>query len=181
MIDIFHNIKFDGLLPAFYVFAKTFGIYAMLKYLISPMFRDIVKKTSFKWDDHLFPLLEKVMYLFVWLAGLCTVLTHYSVNLSGIWATIGGMSLVIGLAVKDAISNLITGAMIIAYRPFLIDHEIEYSGDRVRVLDIGYHHCKFFDAKDKAVIIVRNQDLFKKAIKNYTLAEEIKQNENIKE
>jgi len=174
-----NNIISPTIFIGFFIFAKTFCIYLVTKYVFMALIKKTVTKTKAKWDNEFFPLFSKITYLFIWVAGGSTLLHSFDVNLSGIWATIGGMSIVIGLAVKDSISNLITGVMIMIYRPFRENDQIEYGGNKVTVLDIGYHHCKFLlEGDTDAILIVRNQDLTKKDIKNFTLAKERKQNED---
>jgi len=158
------------------VLCLTALIYFAKKILFEKVIKKIVDKTSTHFDNEMYPLINRLLSLVIWFSGLIFILIKLGINVNTLVTTIGASSLVIAYGCKDTLSNIISGLVIMADRPFRVGDIIQLpSKEDVEVLSIGLRRSKFLDdiKEDKSVIIVPNSDLAKSKIKNYTYAEEL--------
>ena len=64
----------------------------------------------------------------VFLLGLVVALATLGVSLGPVFAGLGVIGILIGLAVQDSLGNLAAGAMILMYRPYDVDDRIKVAG-----------------------------------------------------
>ena len=70
------------------------------------------------WDNVLIPLLEGVIPVLIFLTGIALILQcSFGVDLTGVWVTLGGASLIVGLATKDILANFFSGLGLLVYTP----------------------------------------------------------------
>jgi len=161
------------------ILCLTTLIYIIKKAFFRSVIKKIVDKTPTKLDNELYPLVNRLISIIIWLAGGFYILTELGINIRALIATIGASSILIAWACKDTLSNIIAGIVIMADRPFRIDDNIILpSGENVYVLSIGLRRSRFFHNPDESeftasVIIVPNVNLVKNKIKNYTYASEL--------
>jgi len=91
-------------------------------------------------------------------AGLVTALGTLGVNITAIVAGLGLTGFGLGLALKDTISNLVAGLLIVIYGPFDIEDTIEISGVRGRVIDINLRYVTV-ETETEEVLIPNSQFL----------------------
>jgi small-conductance mechanosensitive channel len=82
-----------------------------------------------KIDEHLVAIFTRTSNITLIIFALVTALGTMGINVSAIVASLGLTGFALGFAMKDPISNFISGILILLYRPFEI-------GDRIRIL--GY-------------------------------------------
>lgn len=99
------------------------------------------------------PLGKKLVKIFVILSGLIIVLDHFHYNISSLVAALGVSSLAVGLAAKDTLSNMISGFIIMADRPFRLGDRIESDGRTGDVTEIGIRSTKIRTIENNIVII----------------------------
>jgi len=160
------------------VLCLTALLYYGKKILFEKVIKKIVDKTPTKFDDELYPLVNRLLSLVIWFSGLIFILIKLGINVNTLITTIGASSLLIAYGCKDTLSNIIAGLVLMADRPFRIGDIITLpSKEKVVVLTIGLRRSKFLESPDgdepSKVIIVPNSDLAKSKIKNYTYAEEL--------
>jgi len=73
-------------------------------------------------------------------AGAISALGTLGVNITAVVAGLGLTGFALGLALKDAISNLVAGLMIVVYAPFDLADTIELSGVHGKVIDINLRY-----------------------------------------
>jgi len=73
-----------------------------------------------------FQLIGQALKVVLMLLGLITALGTMGINVTALVAALGLTGFALGFALKDALSNLLAGALILVYQPF------DY-GDRIRV------------------------------------------------
>jgi small conductance mechanosensitive channel len=64
----------------------------------------------------------------VFLLGLVVALATLGVSLGPIFAGLGVIGILVGLAVQDSLGNLAAGAMILVYRPYDVDDRVKVAG-----------------------------------------------------
>lgn len=95
--------------------------------------------------------------------------------LAGIWGfelgqvttVVGIGSMVIALALQDTLSNLVSGFLLLADRPFKVGDYIVVDGQWMAVEDIGWRTTRFTNFDDDGLVIVPNGNLGKQTIVNY--------------
>lgn len=116
------------------------------------------------------PLLKKLVKIFVIASGLIVVLDHFEYNISSLVAALGVSSLAVGLAAKDTLSNMISGFIIMADRPFRVGDRIEVDGKVGEVSDIGLRSTKV-RTLDNNIVIIPNTQLVDNVVMNFAYPE----------
>lgn len=80
---------------------------------------------------------QKALFIII---GLISAMGTFGVNVSALVAGLGLTGFAFGFALKDAISNLVAGIMIIIYKPFDIGDTIEVLATRGVVTDIDFRY-----------------------------------------
>jgi small-conductance mechanosensitive channel len=74
------------------------------------------------------------------IAGFVAALGTLGVNVTAMVAGLGLTGFAVGFALKDAVSNLVSGLMIVMYSPFDLGDEIEVAGVTGKVSDINLRY-----------------------------------------
>lgn len=111
-------------------------------------------------------LLSRVYYYGVLIFGLVTALGAAGLNVSALVAGLGLTGFALGFALKDVLSNLLSGIMLLLYRPFNIGDRIrmgEFEGtiQTIRMRDT------LVRADDRRLIIIPNTKLITEVVVNY--------------
>jgi small conductance mechanosensitive channel len=104
----------------------------------------------------------KLVFYATLIFGLVTALGTLGVNISALVASLGLTSFAIGLAFKDILSNLVSGVLILIYKPFRCDDLIVVSGFEGRVTEIDLRYTTL-QSEDRRILIP-NSSLFTNTI-----------------
>jgi MscS family membrane protein len=112
------------------------------------------RKTEAVWDDVLIPLLQNFIPVITYIIGISLFFSSLGVDLSGIGLALGSITVVLGLAVKDILSNFFSGLVLLVDTPFKFGDVITTSdgslaiikqiGIRVTKLYLIEHHCEVY-------------------------------------
>jgi small-conductance mechanosensitive channel len=119
-------------------------------------FRSLAKKARLQSD--ILTLLARTLQISVILAGAVSALAILGVNVGALVAGLGLTSFALGFAVKDALSNILAGALILFYRPFRRGDHISVTGFEGCVIDIDLRYTTL-ETKDR-IILIPNSNLF---------------------
>jgi small conductance mechanosensitive channel len=103
-------------------------------------------------------LINKVIKTVIYLIGIVMILAQLGVDVSTILASLGIGGLALSFALKDALTNIISGVIIIAYRPFVIGDHISLrtssSGALLegKVTDINFRYITI-EAENSKILI----------------------------
>jgi len=131
--------------------------------------REMAEKTETDLDDQLMPFFRRIAMILLWVIGLITLLGHFDVDISAMVTTLGIGSLAIALAAQAALSDSISGFLIMIDRPFRIGDRIEIQdldtwGD---VVDIGLRSSRI-RTRDNRMVIIPNSVISKSLVVNYS-------------
>jgi len=101
---------------------------------------------------------------------LVLVLNVFGINTTSIAAMLGAMTLAIGLALRDTLSNVAAGIMILVMRPFLTGHFVEI-GDITGTVKIINLFNTEIATTDNIQNLVPNKVVWQSPIKNYSAYE----------
>ena len=111
-------------------------------YILSKVLRRIVTSAAKRLavDAHLTSLLVRTIRITLFTFGCVSALGTLGINVSALVAGLGLTGFALGFAMKDTISNLLSGVLILLYRPFGIGHRIKIAGYQgvVRSIDLRY-------------------------------------------
>lgn len=114
-------------------------------------------------DRSIFRLLAGSANIALVLIGVISALGTLGVDVAGLIAGLGLTGLAIGLALKDAVSNLIAGLLIVLYRPFDLGDELEIAGSKGVVTDINLRYVTL--ETDEGHVLVPNQNFLTMIVK----------------
>jgi small-conductance mechanosensitive channel len=111
-----------------------------------------------KVDSNLTSLLTRTSSITLIVIGFVTALGTLGVNVSALVAGLGLTGFAIGFALKDTISNLLSGVLILLYRPFDKGNRIKISGYEGIVISIDLRYTELDSEGNK--ILIPNSKLF---------------------
>ena len=142
--------------------------------VIASLLSKMVKKGVFasvsrlsKNDEIVSALLSKVAAYAVYLVAMVIILDLFGVNTASLVALVGAAGLAIGLALKDTLSNIAAGIMILFLKPIKKGEFVEFSGTMGTVKDIGLF-TSIFETADGLYISSPNSAVWGSTIKNFS-------------
>ena len=109
-------------------------------------------------NANLASLLARTAKITLIIFGFVTALGTLGVNVSALVAALGLTGFALGFALKDTISNLLAGVLILVYRPFGVGNHIKISGYEGTVVSIDLRYTELDGEGNK--ILIPNSKLF---------------------
>lgn len=146
-------------LGVFIIFWSASGLPAQIfQRLEGPV--DLERPSSGRWEV-LF-ILGQIFRILLVLVGMLGALVVLGVDVAGLVAGLGLTGLAVGVAFKDVLANLISGGLIMFYRPFQRGDHIKVADFEGRVRDINFRYT-VLEMEGKRVLIP-NSTLFTTSI-----------------
>lgn len=119
--------------------------------------------------EQLRTLSRRISKIAVVFLGIVFLLGHFGVSVLAIMGTLGLTGFALALALKDTITNIISGFIIMATEPFAVGDRIEVSAidGWADVVSIGYRSTTCV-SRDNRVVIVPNGNIVDNTIINYS-------------
>jgi len=120
----------------------------------------IILKVSAKLelDPHLSKFFAQASRVIFVLFGLVTALGTVGINVSALVAGLGLTGFALGFAFKDTISNILSGVLILLYRPFNIDDKIKVAGFEGKVMSVDLRYTIL--NSEEGVVLIPNSKCF---------------------
>jgi len=134
--------------------------------LIAKSVRKSIGNTNAKLDKTLTPIISKIAGYAVYTIGGVFILDIFGVNTASLIALVGAAGLAIGFALKDTLSNIAAGMMLLILRPFRADDFIEFGGTQGTVREINLF-TTILETIDGLYIASPNNLLWGNNIKNF--------------
>jgi len=169
--DIFEFLQFD-LDQVYFVLFSLVGFIAAWRLIgnIANWYGEQLSKTGeVELGEQLLPFFRRVILIILTLIVIIILLDYFNIEVSGVVTTLGIGSLAIALAAQAALSDTISGFIIMVDRPFRIGDRIEIQdldtwGD---VVDIGLRSTRV-RTRDNRMVIVPNSVIGKSLVVNYS-------------
>lgn len=148
-------------LAALLVIGLFWAVAAAVRWLMRLVFRRIVEDLTVE------NLIKQVAYYAVWALGLIVAADALGFEPQTVVTGLGLTGLALGFALKDIISNFVSGILILALRPFELGDQIivgETEGGVERI-ELRATQIRTYDGR---VVLVPNADLFTSRIINNT-------------
>ena len=118
-------------------------------------------------DATLGGFLRNIAYAVMLVLVIMTALTALGVPTTSMFAILGAAGLAVGLALKDSLSNIASGVMLIVLRPFRAGDHVVAAGQEGTVLEIRVFQTRL-RAFDHRVVILPNSQITTAPIINYS-------------
>ena len=118
-------------------------------------------------DSTLSGFLRNIAYAAMLVLVLMTALTAIGVPTTSMFAVLGAAGLAVGLALKDSLSNIASGVMLIVLRPFRAGDHVIAAGQEGVVQEVRVFQTRL-RAFDHRVIILPNSEITTAPIVNYS-------------
>lgn len=118
-------------------------------------------------DSSARPLIYSLFSYGIYVIGLLLVLHVLGVNTTGLVAMVGAASLAIGLALKDTLSNIASGLLLLFLRPFNAKDYIECDLVKGKIIGIGLFNTTF-ETLDGLFLSAPNSALWGSPIVNFS-------------
>ena len=106
------------LLTALIVVAVSYWIAQVFTQVVAYYLKKYAQQSEAMWDDVLIPILESTFPLVVYLLGGFFFLQAFGIDLTGLWVAFGGLTFVLGFAMKDILANFFSGLVLLIDTPF---------------------------------------------------------------
>ncbi len=111
-----------------------------------------------RWNKDIIVLLGRFGRIALIVLGLVSALGTVGINVTGLVAGLGLTGFALGFALKDALSNILAGVLVLIYRPFGHGDVIAVSGFEGKVVQIDLRYT-MLKTEDKEILIP-NANLF---------------------
>ena len=97
-------------------------------------------------------LLASIARISLLVLGVITALGTLGVNITGIVAGLGLTGFALGFALKDSISNLLAGVLILLYRPFEVGDRIDVGGLAGNVINVNLRYTELENPSERVLV-----------------------------
>ncbi|MBE6406690.1 MAG: mechanosensitive ion channel [Lentisphaerae bacterium] len=155
------------------LFGKTIVlaiVIIVLAYFVAKVFKAMILKSVTKVphiDEAVGKVLVSIVRGFIWLIAFLIILDLFGVNTASILTVLGAAGLAIGLAMKDSLSNIAAGMMLLILRPYKVGDYIDCGAAQGTIEEMGLFTTKLCTV-DGIFVSVPNNVVFGAPVKNYS-------------
>lgn len=148
-------------LPSLVTAVLIFAVFWLAAISVRGVIRRVARHSE-RFNANVLRLIQQLVYAGMLLIGLVTALGTVGVNVAALVTSLGLAGFALGFALKDALSNLISGVLLLLYRPFSVGDEIVVSGfeGRVTSIDLRYTTLQL----EKRIVFIPNSKLFTESV-----------------
>ncbi len=146
---MFTNIHFDDII--------AIGVTLIAAFLIVRLTSRFLKNTQVKWDLDvtMIQVLNEIVKYTIYLIAAAVILGLFGINLTAIAVSLGVVSIVVGFAARDTLSNFIAGMFIFLDKSFRVGDIVEVSNQKGKVVKMGFRLTTIL-TYDKKIITIPN-------------------------
>ena len=154
-------------ITAFLIGSLTYWVTQLFTEAAVTYLKAYARQTEAVWDDVLIPLLQNFIPVITYIIGISLFFTTLGVDLSGIGLALGSITVVLGLAVKDILSNFFSGLVLLVDTPFKFGDVIATSDGSLAIIkQIGIRVTKLYLIEAHCEVYVPNATLGNQSITN---------------
>jgi len=158
----------DDISSAVLILIITYIVSAIVNLVIRTWGKDVTGRIDSRINDDLVPLFSNVARVIIISIGILMVLSIFEINIAPLLASLGIAGFAIGFAIKDSLSNIIAGVILILDQSFAVGDKVVIEGDMGIIKEVGLRNTKLMTF-DNEVIVIPNGDLMNKKFKNFVL------------
>ncbi len=134
---------------------------SFIKFYLKPM----TEKTKSDLDDHLVPIIRKLVKIVLWILVIIMLIKRFGVDISALLTGVGLGGLAFALAAKDMLSNLFGGIALLTDKPFKIGDRIKTGNNDGFVTEIGLRTTRI-RTLDGTQLIIPNSVIANSVLEN---------------
>lgn len=169
-MDKFWNISFDFLLKlGGSIVILVLGFFCAR--LIAYLFGKAMKKTDV--DISLINFFKRVIRIVIYIIIIISALSNMGISTTGIIASFSAVAAAFALALKDSLSDIASGVVILFTHPFKTNDFIEFDEHRgfVEKIDLMHTYMRTYDDTN---VIIPNSNITTTKINNFTTNPEVR-------
>lgn len=126
----------------------------IVAWIIALIVRSIIRHLSnhTKSRRYLFGILAKVAYVIILILGFITALGTMGINVLALVTGLGLASFAVGFALKDSLSNILAGFIVLYYEPFKINDDVSVTNEEGKVAEINLRYT-VLQAEGKHILV----------------------------
>lgn len=159
-----------GYLPQVFSFAITLVVF----WFIAKIANAVIGRIGCRMDIQFIWFFQKIVKYSIWIFGVATALTKLGFDVTAMTAGLGVSAFALGYAMKDIISNLLSGVLIVVFRTLKQNDLIKVERYEGRVEAIDLRYTVLNDGKERHLI--PNSKLFSNIV---TICEESDDDEHL--
>lgn len=134
---------------------------SFIEFYLKPM----ASKTKSDLDDHLIPIIRKLIKIILWILVLIMLVKRFGVDISALLTGVGLGGLAFALAAKDLLSNLFGGIAILTDKPFKVGDRIKIGDNDGFIIEIGLRTTRM-RTFDGTHIVIPNSHIANTVLEN---------------
>ena len=163
----YKTVTLDSIFIVIFILVGGFVITRVIHSLIRWYIEDIAPKTKGKGDEQIFPFIDKILRIVVYIIAVLMILQVLGIEIGPLLAGLGIAGLAVALALQDTLASFFSAVYIAADRPVNIGDYIEIEGGiKGYVKDISWRSTRIKTLGNNT-IIVPNTKLASSVITNY--------------
>ena len=143
-------------LPKLAAVLFIFVLFFILSKFVKRLIIKVAEKLNF--DPHLTKFFAQISKIVLMVLGLITALGTVGINISALVAGLGLTGFALGFAFKDIISNILSGVLILLYRPFVAGDKIKVAGFEGEVISVDLRYTKL--SSEEGIALIPNSKCF---------------------
>ena len=156
-------IKFGkAILLTLIVMLLAWLVCKLLKKTLTRAFRNVPQV-----DEAVCKVLVSIFRVLIWVIACLIILDLFGVNTASILTVLGAAGLAIGLAMKDSLSNIAAGLMLLILRPYKLGDYVDCGSVSGTIKDMGLFTTTL-ETFDGIFVSVPNNAVFGSPVKNYS-------------
>lgn len=148
--------------------AITWGIWQLVRSTILYYGHELAKRSESNFDDVLVPVLDVLAPMIIIVTGAVLMLRLLGVDISTVVLTAGGAALIVGLALRDTLGNILGGIWLLIDTPFRFGDLVVWDNVVCQIKRIGLRVTTLYNTEDHSDIFVPNTSLAANKLTNLT-------------
>lgn len=129
--------------------------------------KGFAEKSEAAWDDVLIPILETIIPPLIYVFGAFFFLQSLGIDLTGLWVAFGGITFVLGFALKDILANFFSGLVLLIDTPFQFGDMVRLpDGSTAVIKKVGLRVTHLYVIDNYCEVYIPNAELEKRDIVN---------------
>ncbi|HOK01591.1 MAG TPA: mechanosensitive ion channel family protein [Spirochaetota bacterium] len=146
-------------------------IMLIVAYILSGVSNVLLKYWGGKVDNprikhDLVPLFSRSIRVVIFSVVFIIILSRFNIDIAPFVTSLGIAGFAIGFAVKDTLSNIIGGVILILDNAFVVGDKVTIDGDTGFITEVGLRNTKILTF-DNEIIVIPNGELMNKKFKNF--------------
>lgn len=146
----------------------TWAVWRLVRDTVLYYGRQLAKRSESSFDDVLVPVLDVLAPVVIGGVGAILMLRLLGADISTVVLTTGGAALIVGLALRDTLGNILGGLTLLIDTPFRFGDLIIWDGVVCQIRRIGLRVTTLYNTEEHCDIYVPNSILAATKITNLT-------------